>query len=290
MDQENKPDVVHIDIELSNIKEEKPENYRENQVPEQDPVHSDTILPQKDSAPVITSDRVYTIKQQRIVKGMIFLIVVGALIGGRSAVPDNEIPCVRDKAFEVLESLTRFIVATQGNEWLRSMLVIIGSGLIDIIFVLTLGYWIFKGRSSRLIITFLIFYGTRAIVQHIVWSPYPDMFYWENPGIPSLVVPYGRGSDFFFSGHSGFLVICLNEWGKLGFKKLKYFITLVLAYTIFILLVYRIHYTADIFTGVFFADWCYLIISKHQDFFDKIFIGFANLVRKCFQRLKKAKN
>ena len=29
---------------------------------------------------------------------------------------------------------------------------------------------------------------------------YPTGFYWEDPGVPSLVVPYGYTSDFFFSG------------------------------------------------------------------------------------------
>ena len=29
---------------------------------------------------------------------------------------------------------------------------------------------------------------------------YPEGFYWEYPGFPSFVVPYGRTSDFFFSG------------------------------------------------------------------------------------------
>ena len=29
---------------------------------------------------------------------------------------------------------------------------------------------------------------------------YPDGYFWEHPGFPSIVVPYGRSSDFFFSG------------------------------------------------------------------------------------------
>ncbi len=30
---------------------------------------------------------------------------------------------------------------------------------------------------------------------------FPEGFYWDTPGFPSLVVPYGRTSDFFFSGN-----------------------------------------------------------------------------------------
>lgn len=29
---------------------------------------------------------------------------------------------------------------------------------------------------------------------------YPQGFYWEPPGFPSFAVPYGKTSDFFFSG------------------------------------------------------------------------------------------
>jgi len=30
---------------------------------------------------------------------------------------------------------------------------------------------------------------------------YPEGFYWEAPGFPSFAVPYGKTSDFFFSGN-----------------------------------------------------------------------------------------
>jgi hypothetical protein len=285
MDQENRPDDVQIDVEQQPVREERPETQRDTQVPEQDPNNSPVLI--KEATNVIYSDRYFSVKQQRYVKAFFFIIFVGVLMAGRATVPNNEIACVRDKAFELLEGITKFLIATQGNEKFRDALMIIGSGLIDIIFLATVGYWVFHGRSSRLVITFLIFYGTRAIVQHIFWSPFPEFFWWENPGIPSLVVPYGRGSDFFFSGHSGFLVICLREWGYLGYKKMRNFISVVLVYTVFILLVYRIHYTADIFTGVFFADWCYLTVKNNQEFFDKLLIGTAAKIRRCFSKKQK---
>jgi len=206
---------------------------------------------------------------------------------GRFSVPSNVIACVEDKAFQVLEGITRFLIATPGNEGFRNALQIINSGLIDITFLVTLGYWILHGRSSRLIATYAIFYGIRALVQNLFWLPFPEMYWWNSPGFPSLVVPYGRGSDFFFSGHSGFLVICINEWSTLGFKKIRNFVCVVLAYTIFILLVYRIHYTIDIFTGVFFADWVFIQVKKRQDSLDNKLISVAAKVKGFFRRSKK---
>jgi hypothetical protein len=285
MDQENRPDDVRIEVDIEQVREEKPETQRDTQVPEQDPNNSPDQI--KEATSVIYSDRYFSVKQQRYVKVFFFLIFIGILMAGRASVPNNEVACVRDKLFELLEGWTKYLIATPGHEKLRDALMIVGSGFIDIIFVLTLGYWVFHGKSSRMIIAFLIFYGTRAIIQNIFWSPFPEFFWWENPGIPSLVVPYGRGSDFFFSGHSGFLVICLREWGYNGYKKMRNFIILVLGYTMFILLTYRIHYSADIFTGVFFADWCYLIVSRNQDFFDKLFITIGAKIRKCFKGKKK---
>jgi len=155
------------------------------------------------------------------------------------------------------------------------------------VFLTTLIYWIIHGRSCRLIVTYAIFYVTRALIQKLFWAPFPEMYWWNYPGMPSLVVPYGRGSDFFFSGHSGFLVICINEWNTLGFKKIRNFICVVLAYTIFILLVYRIHYTIDIFTGVFFADWCHSLVSKRQDSLDNKFITIAAKAKGLYRRIRK---
>jgi len=285
MDQENRPDDVRIEVEITTVREERLDTQRDTQVPEQDPNNSPVI--KKDLTSEIISDRYFSIKQQRIVKLCFFVIFIGVLMGGRVSVPDNEVKCVRDKAFELLQGITKYLIAERGHEKFRDALQILGSGFIDIVFLLTLGYWVFYGKSSRIVLTFLIFYGTRAIIQQIYWSPFPEFFWWEYPGFPSLVVPYGRGSDFFYSGHSGFVVICLREWAYNGYKKMRNFILCVLAFTVFILLVYRIHYTCDIFTGIFFADWCFLIVSRNQDFFDKIIISIAAKIRGCFKRQKK---
>ena len=163
---------------------------------------------------------------------------------------------------------------------------ITNSGLMDMIGLGTFIYWVFKGNSSRLGMTFATFYAIRAVFVNVIWLPYPALYYWEDPGVPSLIVSYGPGSDFFYSGHSGFLVICAREWGSIGHKGIRNFIYVVLTYTVFVLLVFRGHYTIDIFAGIFFADYCYLRIDAIKepldDFFGKTALKIKRLYHKCF--------
>jgi len=211
----------------------------------------------------------------------IFLFVIAFLIIGRFSVPDNEVSCVQDKVIEMF-ALANTFINTPGNESFRNFFQFFCSLLIDIIFIITFGYWVLHGKSGRLPISLAIFYITRALVQKVWFSPFPQGFYWEDPGFPSLVVPYGRGSDFFFSGHSGFLVICASEWHKLKMPKIRNFVIGTLLYTILILLVYRIHYSIDIFTGVIFAEWCFCKVDSHKDTLDYYWNYGASKLKNLF--------
>jgi hypothetical protein len=142
----------------------------------------------------------------------------------------------------------------------------------DIMFMTTGAYWIFYGNTSRMVMSTLIFYFTRAAVQQIWYSPYPKNYFWDYPGFPSFVVPYGRSSDFFFSGHIGFVVINASEWIK---NKKPWAATIVGiggVYTAFILLVYQAHYSIDIFTGIICASWVFIIVDMHKEKFDGFFV------------------
>jgi len=43
-------------------------------------------------------------------------------------------------------------------------------------------------------------------------------------------------------------------------------------YTFIILLVYRIHYSIDVFTGAIFAEWCFGKVDKYTKRIDKIWM------------------
>lgn len=227
---------------------------------------------------------------KRTTRFMILLICIGFLIIGRYSVPDTEITTIRDEIMDLLKFANDFINA-EGNEVYRNILQFCCSFLVDTVFLITFGYWVLRGTNARLPLSLGLFYITRAIVQKVWISPFPEGFYWESPGIPSLVVPYGRGSDFFFSGHSGFLMICACEWNKIKNSRARNFVLGVLAYTVFILLTYRIHYSIDVFTGVFFSEWCFgkidLVIEDIERIPRKI-IQFAQHRFFLFDRNAKA--
>ena len=68
-----------------------------------------------------------------------------------------------------------------------------------------------------------MFYMIRAILQTLFILPFPDDYYWENPGFPWLMNMYGRQSDFFYSGHVGFSVLWTVENFRCGVKWAGYF-------------------------------------------------------------------
>jgi len=234
----------------------------------------------------LNSARLLSLKQAQYIRVVVFLLVVTFLVLGRFSVPDNEVACIQDKAFQVFENVTRFLIATPGNEHWRDFFQIFASGLIDSVFLSVLIYWVIYGKSSRLVVSQAIFYGTRALLQKLFWAPFPPMYYWYSPPIPSLAVPYGRGSDFFYSGHAGFVVLCANEWHQLGKSKMRNYTLGVLVVTIFTLLIYRIHYTIDIFTGIVYADWAFHKVNSNKELIDGFFIDIVAKVRLFCQKRK----
>ena len=116
----------------------------------------------------------------------------------------------------------------------------------------------------------LAFYLTRAmllvfclLIQNSYKLPYPEGIYWADQGVPSLGVPYGITRDFFYSGHTGFMVFSVGLWSTTRFKMMKYFMVAGLAQVIWLLLITRVHYTIDIVAGWIFSEWFSLIILSN---------------------------
>jgi hypothetical protein len=220
---------------------------------------------------------------------LVFLICIGFLLIGRFSVPDNEVTCVRDIVLDGLQFANNFI-NTQGNEHFRDGFQTLCSIVVDGAFVVTFGYWVLYGKTCRLPITLAVFYLVRGLIQKIWFSPFPPGFYWSSPGLPSLVVPYGRGSDFFFSGHAGFMIICAEEWHRIGKPRMRNMILIGAAYTIFTLLIYRIHYSIDIFVGVFFADWCFWKVDSIREKLDNLWISAGAKAKGLYEKIGKGDN
>jgi len=206
------------------------------------------------------------------IKLCVFLVCLTFLFIGRYSVPSNDIPHIKDIPMNWFDSFNAFI--EENHAW-RNAFQIICSLFMDIMFIGTGAYWILRGNSSRLVVATLAFYIVRAIVQGLFWLPFPHKgyYWWDDPGFPSFVVPYGKGSDFFFSGHIGFVTICATEWKRAGRKVLFWILTIGGIYTAIILLAYHVHYSIDLFTGAFFAHWMYTQVDDNKEAIDSFVIS-----------------
>ena len=111
---------------------------------------------------------------------------------------------------------------------------------------------------------------------------YANGAYWDWPGFPSLMVPYGQTSDYYFSGHVGFFVIMLRErFYTEGDPITICMILFFWCFEILVLLAYRQHYSIDLPIGIFHAFWIYNIA-------DAISIPMDRWFGLQLQRLKRA--
>jgi PAP2 superfamily C-terminal len=92
---------------------------------------------------------------------------------------------------------------------------------------------------------------------------FPDKGIWDDPGVPSLVVPYGLMSDYYFSGHCGFLMINAAHMWNQDKKKIAIVIGLAIPYVAYTLIMTRIHYTIDIPIGIMYGCYLYIILGPH---------------------------
>jgi len=202
----------------------------------------------------------------------IFSVCLVILFLGRYSIPSEVTSVCIDRVQNLFLGFNDFINKEE-NAFYRNSMQIICSLFMDVMFLATGINWIIRGGSSRLIFTTISFYLLRAMVQAVWVSPMPDKgYWWFDPGFPSLVVPYGLGTDFFFSGHIGFVTICASEWRRNGNKMMANLIAIGGVYTAFILLAYRVHYSIDLFTGVTFAHWLFMLVDQNKEKIDNIFI------------------
>jgi len=254
-------DETHEDMEQGNSNELSPKLLK--------PRTSENQRPRTSSA-VLTYEQ-QPQRKRAIIRLVVFVVCLAFLFIGRAGVPSNEPACVVDKLMNLFDGLNTYIM---NNPALRNTLQIICSLFMDVMFFVTGGYWILRGNSSRVIISVLGFYIVRAIIQAIWFSPFPatGTYWWFDPGFPSFVVPYGKGSDFFFSGHIGFVTICALEWRKHGNNLMFWILTAGGVYTALILLIYHVHYSIDLFVGVFFAHYVFMMVDFYKEPIDAFLI------------------
>jgi hypothetical protein len=130
-----------------------------------------------------------------------------------------------------------------------NVLLIVSSGIIDLLGVFLLAKWIF-GASLRPFLGLVIVLGLRQITQALVSLPTPPNAIWHYPGFPSLLVTYSVANDYFFSGHTAIAVLAITEIARTGKRWLTGIGVLIAIFEILTVLTLRVHYTMDVFTGI----------------------------------------
>ena len=131
-------------------------------------------------------------------------------------------------------------------------LLVVSSGFIDLFGIFLLGSSLF-GPSLRPGIGLLLLFAFRQISQLTCALPTPPGMIWRRPGIPSLLVTYDVGNDFFFSGHTAIAVLGAIEVANLGSPVLAVVAATVAVLEGLAVLVLRAHYTMDVLTAALAA-------------------------------------
>ena len=130
---------------------------------------------------------------------------------------------------------------------------IVTSLFIDLFGLFLLGSAIF-GPSLRPFLALVFVFLLRQLCQLTFTLPVPEKMIWRNPGFPALLVTYGTGNDFFFSGHTACALVGAIEIARVAPPAVgaaAFVIAAIEAATVIIL---RAHYTIDVFAAIF-AAW-----------------------------------
>ena len=182
--------------------------------------------------------------------------------------------CFKDKILlKGLGEVTKYI--SQNLNW-RDFLLISGSNLLDIFSISFLIAFVKKGTSWNAIANFILFFGIRnLVVQSLILLEYYDTYLFNDPGFPSIVVPFQRAPDFFYSGHAGSAMILGLQFADLGYGHLKYVGIFLSAYEGFVMMVTRTHYSIDVVFGMLMAHYTYFLSKPVGRLLDK-YLPFCN--------------
>ena len=168
-----------------------------------------------------------------------------SLIGARGA-PAS---AIADSIHAATASTNLYLHAHSGA---ANALLVVSSAFIDLIGVVLLSTWIFRG-DPRPFVGLVIVLGLRQIMQACVALPAPPGSIWHSPGFPSLLVTYNVANDYFFSGHTAIAVLGAAEAARYGKRWLIAVGVGIVLFEVATVLVLRAHYTMDVFTGAITA-------------------------------------
>ncbi|EAR94796.1 PAP2 family protein (macronuclear) [Tetrahymena thermophila SB210] len=233
-------------------------------------------------------------KQQLIVENRrvywaIKMIVIGLMmsavwLGKNYATPSIEVPKLSDPIHDATSYLNNLV---NKHKEIAMFFQISASIIMDFSFFALCFYWVIKINSVRAIFAMACFYIFRGLNQALIIFPFPEGYYWEYPNFPSYVTPYGKTSDFFYSGHVGFLNIVALEWYKQKNYFMFYLTCAFNVYVAFVMVVFRIHYVVDITTGLVVSHYIFMLVCKYNDKIDYLFQKVFHCTERCFSSNSK---
>lgn len=138
--------------------------------------------------------------------------------------------------------------------------------------------FIFLARSARIMYLTIVFYSIRGVCQALFMFQYPTDWIFDDPGLFSLMVPYQKASDFYYSGHSGFLMMSTLEFIQMRFVSVAFLNFLLMLFTGWMLITTRAHYTIgrtkvtlDVIIGWVFAIYTFRVVYLYKESWDRFF-------------------
>lgn len=196
---------------------------------------------------------------------LVFLLLVTHFLYTRKFnSPRKSVECLSDKVFHLTQGLNDRL---NSDTTLLRFFQISSSMIIDFADLSVMVAYSIRGVTLAYPIQVAFFYISRGIIQGFFKFGFPKGIIWPDPGIPSLTVPYGVMSDFYFSGHCGFMTLMALENYQLGNKKNALFLFMLLPYVAIVLIATRCHYSIDIVIGILTATYCHFLIHKYINYF-----------------------
>lgn len=98
-------------------------------------------------------------------------------------IPTLSVPCILDRGHEILEPFNRFC---NENITFGHGVILISSLCIDFIVISSLIYWFLNSRSLRVALALMMFYTVRLPHLYVYTPKFPEGFFFEYPGFPSM--------------------------------------------------------------------------------------------------------
>ena len=177
------------------------------------------------------------------------------LLGRRPAKPE-------DRPADAVHRLTAGLHARLAARPRAADAVLVASSAFVDLFGLALVASALLGPSFRPFLAVGMLFALRQVCQAAVALPAPPGMIWRSPGVPSLLVTYDVGNDFFFSGHTGIAVLGAIEAWTAGPPWLGAAATAIAALEAATVLVLRAHWTVDVVAAIPAAFGCHALASR----------------------------